>query len=46
MEFDFKNMPQLNLNPTIDLLDAINREQQENFKAIERVYEERRKREA
>jgi hypothetical protein len=34
MDWDFNNMPKLNLNPTIDLLDSINREQQESLKAM------------
>lgn len=45
MEFDFNNMPKLNLDTTINLVNSINREQQESLKAVERVHEERRKRE-
>lgn len=43
MEFNFGNMPQLNINPAVDIMDKINREQQEVMDAINEAEDERRR---
>ena len=41
MEFDFKNMPQLNLNYANNMLDQIQRQQEENLRLVSEAADER-----